>query len=129
MSDLHLWLTAVLVLLGIVVMAFGPIAHARHRAAVTAVQEPTTELDPAPEIPPLDPMVLCPSCGLLGSHSLDEVPAVSNPIRTYVDGDGDTVEIGVWGGGIPGYWRRQCMFCDHTWRVPLAPPSPPEEQP
>lgn len=81
---------------------------------------PPLHTEPAPEIPPTDPMVLCPVCGFLGYHSLDEVPAKRNPIRTFETPDGETVEINVLQGGLPGYWRRQCCFCEHVWSVPLA---------
>lgn len=80
----------------------------------------TNPTEPAPEIPPTDPMVLCPTCGLLGYHSLDEIPPVSNPIRVIELPNGDTVELTVWAGGVPGHYRRECCFCHVEWTFPMT---------
>jgi hypothetical protein len=105
-------------LVSVLVVALGPTVTRWHDARVRPSPEPPPVA--IPEIPPLDPMVLCPSCALLGYHSLDEIPPVSNPIRTVPGADGELIEIHVWGGGRPGYWRRECCFCQHVWAVPLG---------
>ena len=69
-----------------------------------------------PEIPPTDPMVLCPSCGLLGYHSIDEVQP--GPIRVLTGADGERIEVSTW-QSLAGYFRRVCCFCSHGWSVPL----------
>jgi hypothetical protein len=73
------------------------------------------EPEPAPQIPATDLFTLCPSCGLLGEHPIEEIPA--RPIRE------DEVAIYVWNQVDPishqAHQRRTCTYCEHQWKVRL----------
>lgn len=92
------------------------------RDAVNALPRPRNrsaveDSEPVPEIPPHDPMVLCPACGLMGYHSLDEMARGANRMRELPNGD--VVEIYAWAGGVRAHYRRECVFCEHVWAVPI----------
>jgi len=88
------------------------------------LREPV-ELKPAPftqplGIEPADPMVLCPACRCMGHHSLELVPAKPpTPIKVIEHPDGTVDEFFTWQGaaGTAEYYRRECVFCGHTWSV------------
>jgi hypothetical protein len=62
-------------------------------------------------------MVLCPQCKLMGTHSIDYVPRGANRIVELPDGD--MVETYAWSGGVREHYRRECVFCEHVWAVPV----------
>jgi len=110
----------VILTLTLVILAFAAGAVWEWRAENRELR--TSEPVMLPEIPPTDPMVLCPSCGLMGYHSLDLVPAQAPaPIHSYVDELGDRVDIFTWqsAAGTAAHYRRECVFCQHAWSVPM----------
>ncbi len=109
------------VLLTAALIAFTCRVHARPRPSGG---EPV-ELKPVPftqplGIEPTDPMVLCPRCRCMGHHSLELVPAKPPaPVHSFTDPSGNRVDVFTWqsAAGTAEHYRRECVFCGHTWSV------------
>jgi len=114
---------AEIVTLAIILTLFAVGAIWEWRAERRAVAD---ELKPAPftqplGIEPADPMVICPSCRGMGHHSLDLVPAKPpTPVKVIEHPDGSVDEVFTWrsAAGAAEHYRRECVFCQHTWDVP-----------
>ena len=86
------------------------------------VQDAPAPFTQPPGIEDADPMVLCPSCRCMGHHSLDLVPAKPPaPIKVVEHPDGTVDEIFTWqsAAGTAAHYRRECVFCEHVWSVPV----------
>jgi hypothetical protein len=90
------------------------------------IEREPVELKPVPftqplGIEPTDPMVLCPRCRCMGHHSLELVPAKPPaPVHSFTDPSGNRVDVFTWqsAAGTAEHYRRECVFCGHTWSVP-----------
>lgn len=61
-----------------------------------------------------DGFCTCPSCGLVGTHSVEHTVFRT---RTIPGADGDAVTVFSWGDPPDGtpLVRRTCTFCAHVW--------------